>query len=428
MQGADLDLVVDVRAGEGVKALDVATGGGHVARRLREAGCEVVTVDSSPGMRPDVLSRAEELPFADGIFDVVVCRIAAHHFADSRKAVAEMARVSNRLVVIEDTLYISRRSRRRPSGCATRRTSARYTEDEWKELLTEAGLEVEQVEYFEKGTRLDDWLARTGCEGDEAARVRELLAPAAARGRHCLARHEDRAQGAEVTKLMAIIVDNDTRLVVQGLTGSEGRFHGLRNRNYGTNVVAGVTPGKGGQDVEGIPVFNTVAEAVAEAGANTTLDLRARAVRGRRDLRGRRRRHRHGRSASPSTSPRTTCCASTRTSARLGVTLIGPNCPGVLSPGKANVGIIPAEIFSEGNDRPRLALRHAHVPDRPRAHAARARQLDDRRHRRRSRRRLVLHRRPREVRGRSRRPSTSCSSARSAATRRRRRRRSSRSG
>ena len=70
---------------------------------------------------------------------------------------------------------------------------------------------------------------------------------------------------------MAIIVDSETRLVVQGLTGSEGRFHGLRNRNYGTNVVAGVTPGKGGQDVEGIPVFNTVAEAVDEAGANTTL-------------------------------------------------------------------------------------------------------------------------------------------------------------
>src|SRR5437588_4825556 len=70
---------------------------------------------------------------------------------------------------------------------------------------------------------------------------------------------------------MAIVVDNDTRLVVQGLTGSEGRFHGLRNRSYGTNVVAGVTPGKGGQDGEGIPVFDTVAEAVAETGANTSL-------------------------------------------------------------------------------------------------------------------------------------------------------------
>ena len=70
---------------------------------------------------------------------------------------------------------------------------------------------------------------------------------------------------------MAIIVDRDTRLVVQGLTGSEGRFHGLRNRAYGTAVVAGVTPGKGGQDVEGIPVFGTVEEAVAETGANASL-------------------------------------------------------------------------------------------------------------------------------------------------------------
>src|ERR1700751_2029833 len=70
---------------------------------------------------------------------------------------------------------------------------------------------------------------------------------------------------------MAIVVDNDTRLVVAGLTGSEGRFHGLRNRAYGTNLVAGVPPGKGGQDVEGGPVFDTVAEADEEAGANTSM-------------------------------------------------------------------------------------------------------------------------------------------------------------
>ena len=70
---------------------------------------------------------------------------------------------------------------------------------------------------------------------------------------------------------MAIIVDRDTKLVVQGLTGSEGSFHGLRNKRYGTQVVAGVTPGKGGQDVEGIPVFDTVADAIAETGANTTM-------------------------------------------------------------------------------------------------------------------------------------------------------------
>src|SRR5919204_436456 len=80
-----------------------------------------------------------------------------------------------------------------------------------------------------------------------------------------------RPAGAEVAVLMAIVVDNDTRLVVQGLTGREGSFHALRNRRYGTHVVAGVTPGKGGQEVEGIPVFDTVADAVAETDANTTM-------------------------------------------------------------------------------------------------------------------------------------------------------------
>src|SRR5207253_7518283 len=89
------------------------------------------------------------------------------------------------------------------------------------------------------------------------------------RGRHADV-EVDRRESAPGPRV-AIIVDNDTRLVVQGLTGSEGRFHGLRNRNYGTQVVAGVTPGKAGQDVEGIPVFNTVADAVERAGANASL-------------------------------------------------------------------------------------------------------------------------------------------------------------
>jgi succinyl-CoA synthetase alpha subunit len=144
-----------------------------------------------------------------------------------------------------------------------------------------------------------------------------------------------------------IIVDNDTRLVVAGLTGSEGRFHGLRNRSYGTNVVAGVTPGKGGQDVEGIPVFNTVADAVEQAGANTSLvfvpaRFAADAIYEAIDA-----------------GIGTVICITEHVPAHemlraytyfrpKGVTMIGPNCPGVLSPGKANVGIIPAEIFSEG--------------------------------------------------------------------------------
>jgi succinyl-CoA synthetase alpha subunit len=147
---------------------------------------------------------------------------------------------------------------------------------------------------------------------------------------------------------VAIIVDNDTRLVVQGLTGSEGRFHGLRNKAYGTNLVAGVTPGKAGQDVEGVPIYNTVADAVERGGANTSLifvpaRFAADAIFEAVDA-----------------GVRTVICITEHVPVHQmlaaytyfrtkGVTMIGPNCPGVLSPGKANVGIIPAEIFSEGS-------------------------------------------------------------------------------
>ena len=174
--GADLDLVVEwSEPGEGVKALDVATGGGHVARRLREEGCEVVTVDASPGMQPDVVAPAEHLPFADGSFDVVVSRIAPHHFADIQAAVGEMERVTNRLVVIEDTLFSSD-SHEEAERLRDPTHVRNYTEREWRSFLEEAGLEVEQIETFEIEHPLEEWLARTGCEGDEAARVKELLA------------------------------------------------------------------------------------------------------------------------------------------------------------------------------------------------------------------------------------------------------------
>jgi succinyl-CoA synthetase alpha subunit len=146
---------------------------------------------------------------------------------------------------------------------------------------------------------------------------------------------------------VAIVVDESTRLVVQGLTGSEGRFHGLRNRNYGTNVVAGVTPGKGGQDVEGVPVYDTVAEAVAETGANTAMIfVPARFAT-------------DAIYESVDAGIGTVICITEHVPAHemlrvytyirpKGVTMIGPNCPGVLSPGKANVGIIPAEVFAGG--------------------------------------------------------------------------------
>ena len=146
---------------------------------------------------------------------------------------------------------------------------------------------------------------------------------------------------------MAILVDRETRLVVQGLTGSEGRFHGLRNRGYGTNVVAGVTPGKGGQDVEGIPVFDTVADAVEQAGANTSLifvpaRFAADAIYEAIDA---------GIATVITITEHVPAHEMLRAYTYFrprGVTMIGPNCPGVLSPGKANVGIIPAEIFTEG--------------------------------------------------------------------------------
>jgi succinyl-CoA synthetase alpha subunit len=146
---------------------------------------------------------------------------------------------------------------------------------------------------------------------------------------------------------VAIIVDNSTRLVVQGLTGREGSFHAGRNRDYGTQLVAGVTPGKGGTTHEGTPVFDTVADAVDATGANTSMifvparfatDAVYEAV---------------------DAGITTVICIAEGLPAHemlrvynyirpKGVTMIGPNCPGALSPGKANVGIIPAQIFTPG--------------------------------------------------------------------------------
>ena len=175
-EGPDLDLLVEwCEPGPGVKVLDVATGGGHVARRLREAGCTVVTVDPAPGMKADVLAPADHLPFEDGSFDVVTCRIAAHHFPDIGAAVAEMARVSNRLLVIEDNVFrgenVEEAERLRdPTHVHS------YSEDEWKEMVTGAAFEVEQVEQFDRRQSIDAWLERVDTPPDAAGRIRELLA------------------------------------------------------------------------------------------------------------------------------------------------------------------------------------------------------------------------------------------------------------
>jgi SAM-dependent methyltransferase len=175
-EGPDLDLLVEwCEPGSEVKVLDVATGGGHVARRLREEGCTVVTVDPAPGMKADVVAPADHLPFADGAYDVVTCRIAPHHFPDIGAAVQEMARVSNSLLVIEDNVYrgdqVEEAERLRDP------THVRcYSEDEWKELVTEAGFEVEQVEHFDRRQSFEAWLARVDAAPAATVRIRELLA------------------------------------------------------------------------------------------------------------------------------------------------------------------------------------------------------------------------------------------------------------
>jgi SAM-dependent methyltransferase len=126
-------------------------------------------------MRPDVIARAEHIPFADSSFDVVVTRIAAHHFDDVAAAVREMARVSRELVLVEDTLYESEQVEEAERLHDPTHIRS-YGEQEWRTFLAEAGLDVEQVTLVEKRQPLDAWLARTDCTGEDAERVRELLA------------------------------------------------------------------------------------------------------------------------------------------------------------------------------------------------------------------------------------------------------------
>jgi len=148
---------------------------------------------------------------------------------------------------------------------------------------------------------------------------------------------------------MAVLVDSDTKLCVSGITGREGTFHALNNQRYGTQVVSGVVPSKGGQDVEGIPVFNTFHDAVAETGANTAMifvppRFAADSILEAEDA---------GIALIIAITEGIPAHDELRVYNHLArnpsVRLIGPNCPGVLSPGKANVGIIPASFFKEGN-------------------------------------------------------------------------------
>jgi SAM-dependent methyltransferase len=173
--GDDLDLVVAwCEPGPGVTVLDVATGGGHVARRLREAGAQVVTTDAAPGMEPDAITPADHLPFADSSFDAVACRIAAHHFPDALAAVKEMGRVARHRVVICDNVFVSETSEladrlRDPSHVRN------YGVAEWHSFFELAGLEVAAEEYMVRDTDLEDWLTRTETPEVDRVQVRDLL-------------------------------------------------------------------------------------------------------------------------------------------------------------------------------------------------------------------------------------------------------------
>lgn len=146
---------------------------------------------------------------------------------------------------------------------------------------------------------------------------------------------------------MSILIDKGSRVVVQGLTGREGSFHALRNRDYGSKVVAGVTPGKAGQDVEGIPVFNTVREAVQETGADVSLifvppRFATDAVFEAADA---------GIKVVVTITEGIPAHDMLRVYNYLrtrGVIMVGPNCPGIISPGKCNVGIMPTQVFRPG--------------------------------------------------------------------------------
>jgi succinyl-CoA synthetase alpha subunit len=148
---------------------------------------------------------------------------------------------------------------------------------------------------------------------------------------------------------VSVFVDESTKVVVQGLTGGQGRFHGMRNKAYGTKIVAGVTPGKGGQDVEGVPVFDTVAEAVAATGANASFVSVPPKGAAAAIL-----------EAAAAGLPFIVCITegipahdearvyNTLVDRHPGTRLLGPNCPGIISPGKCNIGITAGEIALPG--------------------------------------------------------------------------------
>jgi ubiquinone/menaquinone biosynthesis C-methylase UbiE len=174
--GPDLELIVAwAGPGEDRTALDVGSGGGHLGRRLREAGFAVTTCDPSPAMWPDVICQAEDLPFAERSFDLVASRLAAHHFSDPKAALEAMARVTKGPVLVSDLRFIDDKVEQAEKTRDPSHVRA-YSIEEWQELFAGAGLEVEATETVERQISFGAWLERCGCTGAEAKKVRRLLA------------------------------------------------------------------------------------------------------------------------------------------------------------------------------------------------------------------------------------------------------------
>ncbi|PCR90085.1 succinate--CoA ligase subunit alpha [Natrinema ejinorense] len=147
---------------------------------------------------------------------------------------------------------------------------------------------------------------------------------------------------------MSVLVDDDTRVVVQGITGGEGKFHAEQMMEYGTNVVAGAVPGKGGQEVSGVPVYDTVHEAVDEENADTSVIFVPPAFAGDAVFES----LDSGLDLAVAITEGIPTQDMARVNKRLSETdtrLIGPNCPGLITPGEAKLGILPGNIFAEGN-------------------------------------------------------------------------------